>query len=76
MIVEREDKISNFVKEPFYTVEIGNGEFTAEREKIKDKQIVDDIAASCNGKTAIITDVKRQEKSESPPKLYDLYQKC
>jgi DNA topoisomerase-3 len=29
MIVEREDKISGFIKEPFYTVEIGNGEFTA-----------------------------------------------
>ena len=72
MIVEREDKISNFVKEPFYIVEIGNGEFTAEREKIKDKQIADDISASCNGKTTIITDIKRNEKSESPPKLYDL----
>ena len=75
MIVEREDRISNFIKEPFYTVEIGNGEFTAEREKIKDKQIADDISASCNGKTAVITDIKRQEKSESPPKLYDLYHK-
>jgi len=72
MIVEREDKISGFVKEPFYTVEIGNGEFTAEREKVKDRQTADAISASCNGKTATITDVKRQEKSEAPPKLYDL----
>jgi len=72
MIVEREDKISTFLKEPFYTVEISNGEFTAEREKVKDKQTADDIATSCDGKTATITEVKRQEKSESPPKLYDL----
>ena len=72
MIVEREDRISNFIKEPFYTVEITGGEFTAEREKIKDKQTAADISASCNGKTATITDVKRQEKSEAPPKLYDL----
>ena len=72
MIVEREDKISGFVKEPFYTVEIGNGTFTAEREKVKDKQTADAISASCNGKTATVTDVKRQDKSEAPPKLYDL----
>ena len=72
MIVGREDNISNFVKEPFYIVEISNGEFTAEREKLKDKQIADDICVSCNGKMAAVTDVKRQEKAESPPKLYDL----
>ncbi|MCL2774871.1 MAG: DNA topoisomerase 3 [Oscillospiraceae bacterium] len=72
MIVEREDKISNFIKEPFYIVEVSNDEFTAEREKVKDKQTAADISASCDGKTATITEVKRQEKSESPPKLYDL----
>ena len=72
MIVEREDKISNFVKESFYIAEIGNGEFTAEREKLKDKQTADDIADSCNGKTAIVTDIKQQEKFDSSPKLYDL----
>jgi DNA topoisomerase-3 len=72
MIVEREDRISSFVKEPFYTVEVSNGEFTAEREKTDDKQTADDISASCDGKQATVTSIQRKEKSESPPKLYDL----
>jgi DNA topoisomerase-3 len=72
MIVEREDKIGGFVKEPFYTVEISDGAFTAEREKVKDKQTAETIRAACDGKTAVIKSVTRQEKSAAPPKLYDL----
>lgn len=72
MIVEREAKISAFVKEPFYVVEISDGGFTADREKVKDKQIAEDIRLACNGKSAVITSVKKQEKSTSAPKLYDL----
>ena len=72
MIAEREEKISDFVKEPFYVAEISNSEFTAEREKMKDKQTANDISDSCNGKTAVVTSVTRREKSESPPKLLDL----
>ena len=89
MIVAREEKISGFVKEPFYVVGItgsdtsngingsknGNtesGNFTAEREKIKDKAAADTIRADCEGKTAVVKSVQRQEKSASAPKLYDL----
>lgn len=72
MIVEREAKISAFVKEPFYVVEISDGQFTAEREKLNDRQTAEDIRLSCNGKSAVITAVKKQEKSAAAPKLYDL----
>jgi len=78
MIVERETKINNFVKEPFYIVEIAGGELVfggclvAAREKLPDKAQAENIREKCDGKTATITSVKRQEKSEAPQKLYDL----
>jgi len=72
MILEREDRISSFVKEPFYVVEATNGELKAEREKLQDKATAETISNDCNGKTAVVKSVERKEKSESAPKLYDL----
>ena len=72
MIVEREQKISRFIKEPFYTVEISDGGFIAEREKVKDKITAETIREDCDGKTAVVKSVKKQEKSVAPPKLFDL----
>ena len=82
MIVEREQKIGAFTKEPFYVVEIvgdvgmsGNvvsGNIKAEREKVKDKTTAEAIRADCDGKTAVVKSVQRQEKSVSAPKLFDL----
>jgi len=72
MIVEREQKIRDFVKEPFYTVEIEGAGFAADREKLKDKTQAEAIRAACDGKTAIIQSVEKHEKSTQAPKLYDL----
>jgi DNA topoisomerase-3 len=72
MIVEREAKIANFVKEAFYVVEVTGGGIKAEREKIKDKATADAICADCDGKTATVKSVVKQDKSISAPKLFDL----
>ena len=72
MIVERDGKIKNFVKEPFYGVELDGAGFTAASERIKDKSHAEAIAAKCNGKTAVIKSIAKNEKSTAPPKLYDL----
>ena len=72
MITEREDKITNFTKEPFYVVEAICDDVKFDREKVNDKATADNITAECNGKTAVIKSVGRKEKSESAPKLYDL----
>jgi len=72
MVVEREQKISSFVKEPFYVVELSGIGIKAEREKIKDRTQAESICAACDGMTTHIESLKRQEKSISPPKLYDL----
>lgn len=72
MIVEREAKIAAFVKEPFYVVQITDGRFIAEREKVRDKQTAESICSDVVGKSAVVTSVQRSEKSVSAQKLYDL----
>jgi len=72
MIVGREHQIKGFVKEPFYTVEITKDDFTAEREKLTDKDAAEEIRKTCDGQTATIVSIEKQEKSTSAPKLYDL----
>ena len=72
MICEREARIKNFVKEPFYSVEVSGMGFTVTNERTKNKADAEAIMTKCNGKTAVIHSVDKQEKSTSPPKLYDL----
>lgn len=72
MIVEREDKSKNFVKEKYYTVELNCGEFTASSERIDSIDAVNGVVSNCSGSTAVVTSVKREQKSKNPPKLYDL----
>jgi DNA topoisomerase-3 len=72
IIVEREQKIAEFVKEPFYVVEASCGDLKTESEKIKYKAKAESIATDCNGKAAEVKSVERKKKSESAPNLYDL----
>lgn len=72
LIVEREKEINSFTKEPFYTVELDCKSFKVSSERIKERQIAEGIQAACDGKTAYITAIHKQEKSIQPPKLYDL----
>lgn len=74
MLVERENKIKNFIKEKYYTVEIGTAEnpFFAASERIDDKAQAEKLLAACNGSSATVTSVKTEKKTANPPKLYDL----
>ena len=72
MIVEREQKISDFTKEPHYVVEVSGDGIKAEREKVKEKPAAEAVRADCDGKAAVVKSVESKEKSESAPKLYDL----
>lgn len=72
MIVERDFKVKNFVKEKFFTVDLDCGEFTAYSPRIEDETAADNLAALCNGKQAVISSIKKESKTVNPPKLYDL----
>ncbi len=72
MIVKRDYEAENFVKQKYFTVEIDCGAFTASSERIDDENAASEIVAKCNSKNAIVIESKRENKKQSPPKLYDL----
>ena len=72
MLVERGDKISTFQKERYYIVHIGAGGAEAASERISDAAHADDLKTACEASRAVCVSVKREKKTEQPPKLYDL----
>lgn len=72
MLTERQDRIEHFQKETFYRVELTDGKLVAVSENITNKADAELLAALCDGSEAIITELKREQKKVSPPKLYDL----
>lgn len=71
MIVQRDADIQNFVKKPYYVVELDCG-FKASSDRFEEKPPAEMLQERCNGQTATVTALKREKKTESPPKLYDL----
>ena len=71
MIVKRDADIANFIKQKYFTVDLDMG-FKAVGTRIDDENTADRLVSSCNGKTATVTDVKKEIKSISAPKLFDL----
>ena len=71
-LTEREKEISSFQKKKFYQVEIDCGNFCAISEKIESKTDAEKSKQKCLGKTAIVQSVEQKQKTEKPPKLYDL----
>lgn len=70
MAVMREAAIAAFKPEPFYTVQIDLGGFTAVSECFKKKSDAEAVSRDCSA--AVVTKAERKEKSEKPPALYDL----
>ena len=72
MLVEREEKIRNFKKEPYYMAHILMDGMDAETERINDRAQAESIAAACESKTTVVVSVTKETKTVQPPKLYDL----
>lgn len=72
MIVEHEEIISAFKATPFYTVQLDLGRFILSGEKLQEKQRAETLRNACDGQNVTIKTVEHKEKSEKPPKLYDL----
>ena len=72
LIVQREAEIGAFRPEAFYTVNLRCGDFAAVSEKFKEKAEADALAAACAGQPVTVRTVKRTEKTEKAPLLYDL----
>ena len=71
LVVQREAAVDAFQPETFYTVQLSCG-MTAISERIKEKKDAEALAKRCHLGEAVVESVERREKSENPPKLYDL----
>lgn len=72
MIVERDYKINNFIKEKFYHVHLDLGEFSVKSDKINNLNDANKLVNICAGKVALISDVVSEVKQNKAPKLFDL----
>ena len=67
-----ETAISGFRKEKFYTVELELEGFRAASERFASKTDAGRLRTSCVGKPSTVQMVSQKEKTERPPRLYDL----
>ena len=72
MLVDREAKISNFKKEKYYVVHIAAGGMEAASDRFLNPDDADATKTACAGAQAVCVSVKREKKTEQPPRLYDL----
>lgn len=72
LLAEREAAINSFKKEKFYTVELDFGNLRASSARFSSKTDAENARAACMGKPVTVKSVSSQDKTERPPKLYDL----
>lgn len=72
MLTERQTKIQNFVKEPYYKVELSGAGVVAASEQMAQEQDADTVQAACDGQCAVVGSIERKRVEKKPPKLYDL----
>jgi len=79
MLAERQNKISGFVKEKYHRVQLDmytgegrGGLIFAKSENITDPQEATNIQTACHHQQAVCTSLTKEQKTISPPKLFDL----
>lgn len=72
MLTERQTKIQNFVKEPYYKVELSGAGVVAVSEQMGREQDADTMQVACDGQCAVVGSIERKRVEKKPPKLYDL----
>ena len=72
LLADREQAVTGFKKEKFYTVDLDCGGFCLSSGRFKSRTDAEKLRRMCVGKTAAVKSAERQEKTEKPPKLYDL----
>lgn len=72
LLCDRHNKISFFKKEKYFTVSLDLGGVKAETERIDNENMAKELVTACENSQAVCVSVKKEEKSEKPPKLFDL----
>lgn len=72
MLVKRSEEIQSFQKKQYFQAHILSDGMDAVSENLNDRPDADRLAADCRGQDATVTEIKHEQKSVAPPKLYDL----
>lgn len=72
MLTQRGAKISGFTKEKYHHVHIAAGEVDAISEKIPAAEDAQTMQTACHNGQAVCVSVDTEQKTVSPPKLFDL----
>ena len=72
MLVERQHKMDDFVREPFYKVSLNCDGLTVTSEPIQVESDADHLVQLCQGKPAVVTKLEKTKKTAKPSRLYDL----
>jgi DNA topoisomerase III len=72
MLTERGAKISGFQKEKYHHVRIAAGDLEAISERIHDADDAQTMQTACHEGQAVCVSVVTEQKTVSPPKLFDL----
>ena len=72
MLAEREAKTMMFRKEKYHHVRLKVNGAEAVSEKIVSPEDAEKVKTACADRSAVCVSVKREQKKEQPPKLYDL----
>ncbi len=78
LIVDRENEIRRFVPKEYYGAAISLDGFRARYKDAKgvassfDREVMEKIVRECEGKEAVITQVRRMRRQTPPPPAYDL----
>ncbi|NBJ96591.1 DNA topoisomerase III [bacterium 1xD8-48] len=72
LLADREQAVTGFQKEKFYTVDLDCGAFCLSSGRFKSRTDAEKLRKLCMGKNATVQSAQRQERAEKPPKLYDL----
>ena len=72
LLTERERAVSGFKKEKFYIVELDCSTVHVSSRRFASRTDAEKLRRACLGKQAAVQSMNRQEKTEKPPKLYDL----
>ena len=72
MLVDRDAKITGFQKEKYHIVHIAGGGMEAASDRFPDPTEAESVKTACIGARAVCASIQREQKTEQPPKLYDL----
>ncbi|MGI6316431.1 MAG: DNA topoisomerase 3 [Christensenellales bacterium] len=72
MLVDRDATITSFKKEKYYIVRLDLGGAEAASARIPDVAKAEALKTACEASQAVCVSVKREKKTEQPPRLFDL----